>query len=142
MAKNIPPIFKSSDQNPAAVFVSPFLSCKNLLLAVFLIFIVFAVYANSLNNQFVYDDTAVIVENHFVRDPANLKDLFTNKYFARSGIGQMTNSGEGSWRPLATLTYFIDYQLWGMRLFGYLVTNVLWHGGCVVVGVCFFVMCL
>ncbi|MCH7505407.1 tetratricopeptide repeat protein [PVC group bacterium] len=142
MAKDIPPISKSPEQNPASVFVSSSLCCKNLLLAVFLIFIVFAVYANSLNNQFVYDDTAVIVENHFVRDPANLKDLFTNKYFARSGIGQMTNSGEGSWRPLATLTYFIDYQLWGMRPFGYHLTNVLWHGVCVVLWFSFLVKCL
>ena len=105
---------------------------KNTLLVVFLLFIVALLYANTLNNGFVYDDMAVVVRNGFIRDMDNLKHLFSPEYFARSGIGQMTNSGEGSWRPLVTFSYFIDYRIGGTKSTGYHLTNLFWHGAVVV----------
>ena len=77
------------------------------------------VYSNSLFNDFVYDDTVTITENLFVRDWENLPDLFSKTYFSRSG--------EETYRPVVTLSYFIDYTVWGLKPFGYHLTNVLLH---------------
>ncbi len=83
-------------------------------------FISAIVYLNSLQNTFVYDDESTIVCNYFIRHWGNLPGLFTKNYF--------TLSAELTYRPMVTLTYFVDYALWGMHPFGYHLTNVLLHG--------------
>lgn len=77
-------------------------------------------YANTLRNGFVYDDEATIVNNYLIRDFENLS-LLLNKtaYFSRSG--------EVSYRPLVTITYFIDYAIHGLKPRGYHLTNILLH---------------
>ncbi|MDQ1274196.1 MAG: hypothetical protein QG591_2826 [Planctomycetota bacterium] len=45
--------------------------------------------------------------------------IFTSYYF--------TAAGELSYRPLVTLTYFIDYTLWHLNPLGYHLTNLLLH---------------
>ncbi len=76
-------------------------------------------YGNTLWNGFVWDDFDVIVWNPFIRRAANLPLLVRSDYFLRSN--------ELSYRPLVTLTYFLDYALWGYRPFGYHLQNLLWH---------------
>ncbi|MFN3532937.1 MAG: tetratricopeptide repeat protein [Candidatus Brocadia sp.] len=76
-------------------------------------------YLNCLPNQFVYDDTSTIVENRFIKDWGNFQHLFTHDYFKYSG--------ELTYRPLVTLSYFIDYALWHMDPMGYHVVNVMLH---------------
>lgn len=77
------------------------------------------VYLNSLSNQFVYDDEFTIVNNHFIKTWNNLPLLFSREYFKFSG--------ELSYRPVVTLTYFIDYALWKLNPFGFHLTNTLLH---------------
>ncbi|TVL97584.1 MAG: hypothetical protein CV080_09915 [Candidatus Kuenenia stuttgartiensis] len=76
-------------------------------------------YLNCLPNQFVYDDNSTIIDNHFIEDWRNLSALFTHDYFARSG--------ELTYRPVVTLSYFVDYSLWQSRPMGYHITNVVSH---------------
>lgn len=76
-------------------------------------------YLNSLPNQFVYDDTSTITGNHLIRDWGNLRVLFTRDYFKYSG--------ELTYRPLVTLSYMIDYSLWGTDPAGYHIVNVILH---------------
>lgn len=79
-----------------------------------------AIYANTLKNGFVYDDEFTIVNNTFIKDLTNLpKLLHKNDYFV--------HSGEGSYRPVVTFTYFLDYALFGIEPWGYHLTNVLLH---------------
>ena len=91
------------------------------ILAISLIaFISFALYANTLINGFVYDDEFTIVNNTLIKDLSNLDRLFyNNDYFARSA--------EKSYRPVVTFTYFIDYALYGLKPWGYHLTNILLH---------------
>ncbi len=88
-----------------------------------LIFILVAlsqlVYLNSLSNQFVYDDEFTIVNNHFIKTWNNLPLLFSREYFKFSG--------ELSYRPVVTITYFIDYALWRLNPFGFHLTSILFH---------------
>lgn len=88
-----------------------------------IIFIIIAtsqlVYLNSLLNQFAYDDEFTIVQNHFIKTWSNLPLLFHKKYFQFSG--------ELSYRPIVTLSYFIDYTLWKLNPLGFHLTNTLFH---------------
>lgn len=87
----------------------------SIILAVSLI-----LYADSLKNGFVFDDEITIVNNTLVKDLNNLPLLFDKKaYFQRSG--------ETSYRPVVTFTYFMDYALYGMQPWGYHLTNLLLH---------------
>lgn len=93
---------------------------KNNFIAVFSIIVSgFIVYGNSLNNGFVYDDALVVENNYFLTSWSNLRYFFNDLYFS--------GSGEASWRPLVTLTYFFDYWLGAGRPFFYHLTNVICH---------------
>lgn len=77
-------------------------------------------YANTLKNSFVYDDVHTIVNNALIKDISNLPMLFDKgEYFSRSG--------EASYRPAVTFTYFIDYALYELKPWGYHLTNILLH---------------
>ena len=79
----------------------------------------FAAYLDTLFNTFVFDDVCVISGNYFIRDLKNFWGLFTSKYFAASG--------ELSYRPVVTLSYFVDYSLWHLNPLGYHLTNIVLH---------------
>ncbi len=79
----------------------------------------FLVYGGTLGNAFVFDDRLVVENNAFIRSWDNLPDLFNRNYFIRSG--------ELSYRPVVTLSYFLDYRLWHSRPAGYHLTNVILH---------------
>lgn len=82
---------------------------------------VFAIIAflNSLDNTFVYDDVFTITNNYFIRDWGNFPALFTHEYF--------NSSGEVTYRPVVTLSYFIDYSIWRLNPFGFHLANILLH---------------
>lgn len=93
---------------------------KSSLIAVILIAIIgFAIYANSLHNEFVYDDELVIKNNAFITKLSNIKYLFTKEYYAASG--------EFTYRPIPTLTYLLDYHFWKFNPVGYHLTNIFFH---------------
>lgn len=84
-------------------------------------------YTNIVQNQFLFDDVSTIERNKMIRDWRNIPVLFSKGYFKRAGIGDYTYSGEGSYRPLVTLSYFIDYMSWGNDPRGFHLTNLLLH---------------
>jgi tetratricopeptide (TPR) repeat protein len=92
---------------------------ETVLAVLGLIILSFAAYLNTLPNTFVFDDVYVISGNYFIRDWKNFWGLFTSKYFAASG--------ELSYRPVVTLSYFVDYSLWHLNPLGYHFTNIVLH---------------
>lgn len=78
-----------------------------------------ALYANTLKNGFLLDDYDTVVNNELIKDFHNLPKLFERDYFKLSG--------EMSYRPFVTFTYFIDYRLYGLKPWGYHLTNTLLH---------------
>ena len=78
-----------------------------------------AAYAPSLNNGFVYDDLSVLKDNICLGDPARLPSLFTREYFAAFS--------EYTYRPVCSLSYWVDAWLWKGRPAGYHVTSLLLH---------------
>lgn len=93
-------------------------TCTKIILPV-IVFISVLLYINTLSNTFVYDDAYVVTENHFIKTFKNLPKLFQKNY--------LPLSGELSYRPIVTLTYFTDYALWELNPFGYHLTNIILH---------------
>lgn len=70
-----------------------------------------AAHAGALANPFVYDDRVTILDNPSI---SRLSDL--------GGVLRHT-----PFRPLVNLSYAIDYASWGLRPFGYHLTNLMLH---------------
>jgi len=86
-----------------------------------LVFVCAAVYINSLPNGFVFDDYAVIVENKYLKlSTINFASFFNQSYYNVAG-------GEASYRPLATLSYYLIYAIDGLNPFFYHLLSVLLH---------------
>ncbi len=92
---------------------------KDFLFILILIAIGGAVYLQTLDAGFVYDDLVTVEENLFIRDWTNLSRFLSSDYYLRSE--------EYSFRPLVTLTYFIDYSIWRNNPAGYHLTNLFIH---------------
>lgn len=91
------------------------------------------VFANSLLNGFVGDDNFLILNNDFYTSWNHARDLFSSEYTTHSvgAIGVQDQkqyySGSVAYRPVLSLTYFLDYSLWQENPFGYHLTNLIWH---------------
>jgi len=86
-----------------------------------LIFVCIVVYLNSLPNGFVFDDYAVIIENKYLKLPGiNFASFLNHSYFNIAG-------GEASYRPLATLSYYLIYAIAGLNPFFYHLLSVILH---------------
>ncbi|MBI5118130.1 tetratricopeptide repeat protein [Candidatus Poribacteria bacterium] len=82
------------------------------------------VYANTLSNQFVWDDRILIVDNHLIENWRNLPSFFSRSFFELEDEGMLQG---GYYRPFILLTYVADYAIWGLRAVGYHLTNILTH---------------
>lgn len=81
----------------------------------------FFVYMFSFGNDFVWDDEQFIVKNQYIRSVAHVPDIFTTNTIA--GAGHTSNY----YRPLTTLSFLVDYHIWGLNPFGFHLTNTLLH---------------
>jgi len=97
------------------------IAAGNWLPIAVLVFISLAVYANSLSNGFVFDDYAVIVENKHLKNLSDsLPAFFSDAYFTIAG-------GEASYRPIATLSYFLIHSLAGLNPVYFHLSSVVLH---------------
>ena len=88
---------------------------------VLLAFISIALYTNALFNDFVYDDYAIIVENKAIPHPLkSFPAFFNHSYFDIA-------AGEASYRPVATLSYYLIYAVAGLNPFLYHLFSVMLH---------------
>lgn len=79
----------------------------------------FLLYFNTSTDNFLRKDLKIIAENPFIKDWQYLPQVFTKNYFSISG--------EMSYRPLVTISYFVDYAIWHLNPFGFHMTNVIFH---------------
>ena len=83
-----------------------------------------SVYLNSLPNEFVYDDEYQVLGNLWLRDVKNIPEIFLSNVWAFEGRG-ISNY----YRPLMHIIYMIDYHIFGLKPWGFHLTNILLHGG-------------
>ena len=107
---------------------------KKIAILVLVVIIIGLVYSNSLFNSFIWDDFLVIVDNNFIKSWKNFPLVFTDSYlspFVKKGccffVDASSGSGETSYRPVVTLSYFLDYSLWKLNPFGYHLTSLILH---------------
>jgi protein O-mannosyl-transferase len=89
----------------------------DLLFSLFLLAGAVLLYTPSLGNGFVFDDEAVILGDPSLRSLENLPGFFLRPSFSY-------------YRPLRSLSFALDYRVWGLNSFGYHLTSNLLHGLC------------
>ena len=70
----------------------------------------FICYANSLGNGFVFDDQFLVPAYGRIRN-----------------LSQLVQTLIESYRPMRNVSYGIDFLVWGLKPFGFHLTNVLIH---------------
>ncbi len=88
--------------------------------AAVLALVVAAVFANSLPNEFVYDDITVVVQDTRSHSLSRLGELFSGGYW------QVTK--RPLYRPLTHLSFALNHAVTGLWAPGYRVVNLLLHG--------------
>lgn len=83
-----------------------------------------SVYANSLHNDFVFDDVAAIETNLDLTDETTFAELFRHDFW---GKDMSDVASHKSWRPLTVLSFRATFQLVGLKPFWFRVTNVCLH---------------
>ncbi len=79
------------------------------------------VFLNCLWGSFVWDDEQFVVKNTFLTSARFLPKLLMENMVAGAGVKS------NFYRPLQSLTHFIDVQIWGYHPFGHHLTNLLLH---------------
>jgi len=90
------------------------------VLYIILAVISFAVYANSLQNEFVFDDESVVQGDPTIMDLSNIPKFFTGEMGFHKVIGAY-------YRPVVSSSYAIDYAIWEFNPVGFHLTNILMH---------------
>lgn len=79
----------------------------------------FASFINTFQNPLVWDDTGRIVENGYIRRLDNLRLLFSSRY--------LSYFRETTYRPLYTLTLFLNYHFFKLNVYGWRIFNIFLH---------------
>lgn len=89
-----------------------------------LLFLLTFCFFNSLSNDFVYDDSAYVKKNPYIRDLTNIPSYFFNtSMYQDAGV-----EGEFKvYRPLVTASFALDYFVWKLNPFGFHLTNTVLH---------------
>ncbi|MFO0602810.1 MAG: glycosyltransferase family 39 protein [Polyangiales bacterium] len=97
-------------------------------LAALLVAAVLLVFGLGLPGRFVWDDHGLIVSNAYLRDLANLPALLRADFWHISAAGETAESlSRLYWRPVVTLAYALEFQLFGLSPLGYHAVNLALH---------------
>jgi len=88
--------------------------------------IALAVYFNSLNNAFVWDDHFLIENNDFIKDPRYIPQIFTTDLY-HSHAEKSVVAHSNFYRPIQALSFMADYHIWRLNPFGFHLGNLLLH---------------
>lgn len=100
---------------------------RDLILLAIIAAVAFAVFANSLTGDFVYDDSRQIVRNPLIQDNSLIGKALTSDVWAFKGDGTYTASNY--WRPTFTAFHILNFRLFGLSPFGWHFLNLLLHAG-------------
>ncbi|HKP04846.1 MAG TPA: tetratricopeptide repeat protein [Chthoniobacterales bacterium] len=95
---------------------------KKILPFLFLVFVTLALYAPSLRNDFVWDDTALILRDPLIRSWQLAPEAFQHFLFIDATASDF-------YRPIQRLTYLLDYWAFVFKPAGYHLTSILCHLG-------------
>ncbi|UCH93286.1 MAG: hypothetical protein JSV88_23820, partial [Candidatus Aminicenantes bacterium] len=93
---------------------------KILLMIVTLVALNLLLYINTINHDFLKDDFRLIVENPRIKDFQSFLNSIGSKFFAFPDFPYLHY-----WRPMCLFSFYIDYQLWGLKPSGFHLFNIL-----------------
>jgi len=82
-------------------------------------------YANTLGNEFCYDDLPIVVNNPLVTEPGNWGAIWSTDYWR--GAADRSPHRDLLYRPLTLATYRLNHALHGLRPAGYHAVNIVLH---------------
>ena len=91
--------------------------------AALLVLVCFGLYLNTLYNGFVYDDILVVLDNPYITSPAYLPDIFLKSVWSFDPETPVSNY----YRPVMHLIYMVEYQLFGLKPWGWHLVNIMLH---------------
>jgi len=87
-------------------------------ICIFLMVATFCIYSQVQDHEFInFDDNILVTESSLVQaglTNENIIRVFTTTHF-------------GGWIPITSISYMLDYQLYGLNPKGYLLTNLFFH---------------
>jgi tetratricopeptide (TPR) repeat protein len=107
-------------------------SKSHLVPLILLILVSGILFANTFRNSFMWDDKELIIQNSHIQNLKEIPYLFTPRYWAQYNL-----EARGKYRPLRTVTFALDYSLWGLEAEGYHLTNLILHILNVILCYCF-----
>ena len=84
------------------------------------------VYLPTFTGDFILDDRILIEKNPYIKEFHSVDSYLSQE----DGITDEEGSGiyhTGYYRPLINITYWIDYKIWGMKGYGFRITNFVLH---------------
>lgn len=97
---------------------------RNIIALVVIFLLIFIVYKNTLNNDFVFDDNQQIVSNKWIKDSKYIPEIFS------SGVWNFREFYEENgyyYRPLMHVFLSIEYNFFGLNPKNYHLMNILMH---------------
>lgn len=80
-------------------------------------------YISTYGVYWYSDDFTFVLHNQSLRSLSNIDDFFLDPVGTTAPLIQY----KGDYRPIRTLSWAIDYQIWGLRPFGFRLSNLLLH---------------
>jgi tetratricopeptide (TPR) repeat protein len=81
----------------------------------------FAVHFPSLQGQLIWDDQYLAHDNPLIKSPLLVLENFRHYLFL--------DSFSSHYRPVQNISYIVDYLFWNNDLYGFHLSNILWHVG-------------
>jgi tetratricopeptide (TPR) repeat protein len=78
-------------------------------------------YARTLSYEFVWDDVLLVARSQRLREWSSLPTVLASHFWSE------VHEGSHYYRPLVSLSYFLDLHVWGLNPLGFHLTNLLMH---------------
>lgn len=85
----------------------------------------FAVHLPALFGEFVYDDMTQVLQNRWIRDLGHLGEIFRGSVWSFQAASGVSNY----YRPAMHVIYALEYQLFGLKPWGFHLVNLFLHAG-------------
>ncbi|MBI4707871.1 MAG: hypothetical protein HY761_08110 [Candidatus Omnitrophica bacterium] len=100
---------------------------KDKIFIILLALVGFVVYSNSLFNDFVFDDKALIVYNPAIKSAKFLPQILQKDIYINFWQNTPNQPVSNVYRPCQLLSYYLDYKIWGLNPLGFHLMNLILH---------------
>ena len=115
------PVQSKTPTLPPVPAISSIPKWKIIVLCLMVFVVAFAVYANTIGGDFIWDDEYLIINNSQIKSFNHLPNVF------KTWVGYGSENINNFYRPVQEISNMVDYFLWGLKPAGFHFTNVVLH---------------